>query len=311
MIAVLAVAAFLASRSPQEPEPTADLAGKTIPAEAGLERAAGPTSPAPPAHRVPVDELAVQLGLQQSLRGVRLPIETRAGSLSIGKEAGESGKQVLMLDATPVAGLRDDQIVLAHRAEYTDREVLVGFTQCAGATPPCGVRKPFWVVLRAGQPPVIRLAPELWTSSTAGVVTARDTGVRVDLGVWNGERRATTLTHAGDLETARQRAPIAALNRADCALVAESLEYCAASANCQSFASSARSIPRRAWARLTRIYHEKTGLDAAAYRELCVRSCEFGLTPSPQFIRQSTCSGAQRGQWATESPAAGLLGERG
>jgi serine/threonine protein kinase len=37
------------------------------------------------AHGVPLtDELAVQLELQQSLRGARLPIETRAGSLSIG-----------------------------------------------------------------------------------------------------------------------------------------------------------------------------------------------------------------------------------
>jgi hypothetical protein len=245
------------------------------------------------------------------LRGVGLPIETRAGPLDIGTETGETGKKGLMLDTTPVVGLRDDEIVLAHRAQYTDREVVVGFTRCAGATPPCGVRKPFWVVLRAGQPPETRLAPELWASSTAGVVTALATGVRVDLGVWNGERRATTLTHAGDLETARQRAPITALDRADCALVAESLESCATSTDCQSFASSARPIPRRVWARVTRLYHEKTGLDAAAYRELCVRSCEFGLTPSPQFIRESACSGAQRGQWATGSPAAGLLGERG
>ena len=311
LIAGLAVAAFLATRSPHEPAPAADLAGRAIPADTGLEGSGLPTPPVLPAPSVPTDEVAVQLKSQQSLRGVRLPIETRAGSLNIGAETGESGKQVLTLDATPVPGLRDDEIVLAHRAEYTDRDVVVGFTQCAGATPPCGVRKPFWMVLRAGQPPVTRLAPELWASSTAGVVTALDTGVRVDLGVWNGERRATTLTNAGDLETARQRAPIAALARADCALVAESLESCATSSNCQSFASSARPIPRRVWARLTRIYHEKTGLDAAAYRELCVRSCEFGLTPSPQFIRESACRGAQRGQWTPENPAAGLLGERG
>jgi hypothetical protein len=165
--------------------------------------------------------------------------------------------------------------------------------------------------LRAAQPPVVRVAPGLWASSTAGSVTAGNDGVRVDLGVWNGEHRAATLTTAGEIQIERQRVPIMALGRTDCALVAESLEACATSTNCRSFASSARRIPQRDWTRLTRIYHEKTGLNAAAYRSLCMRSCELGLTPSAAFIRENACSGAQRGQWAAQSPAAGLLGDQG
>ncbi|MBK6348745.1 MAG: hypothetical protein IPF50_02560 [Proteobacteria bacterium] len=54
------------------------------------------------------------------------------------------------------------------------------------------------------------------------------------------------------------------------------------------------------------LYHETTGLDAASFRALCVRSCELGLTPSDNFIRQRVCSGAPPDQWPPDDPAAGL-----
>jgi hypothetical protein len=54
------------------------------------------------------------------------------------------------------------------------------------------------------------------------------------------------------------------------------------------------------------MYHESTGLDAAVFRGLCIRSCELGLTPSLKLIRSNACSGAEPGQWLEGGPAAGL-----
>ena len=310
VVGTAAVALFV-TLVPHEAERAPDIAAERANAKAETRAVAStpPSARALPA--LPADPVASRLESVQALHGARLPIVTAAGSLGVGADNGAGGPKFLVLDGNPVSGLRDDAIALAHRAVYSDRDVVVGFAECAGASPPCGLRKPFWLLLRAAQPPVVRVAPGLWASSTAGSVTAGNGGVRVDLGVWNGERRAATLTTAGDIQTERQRVPIRALGRTDCALVAESLEACATSTNCQSFASSARRIPQSVWTRLTRIYHEKTGLDAGAYRNLCMRSCELGLTPSAEFIRENACSGAQRGQWAVANPAAGLLGQQG
>jgi hypothetical protein len=137
------------------------------------------------------------------------------------------------------------------------------------------------------------------------VIVSAD-GVRIDLGVWNGEHRSATLTAAGDIAIARKREPRRPLSRADCATVIEAAESCATSRDCRSFASSARPISSSRWQRLTRLYHETTGLDAASFRALCMRSCELGLTPSDNFIRQRVCSGAPADQWPPGDPAAGL-----
>jgi hypothetical protein len=56
-----------------------------------------------------------------------------------------------------------------------------------------------------------------------------------------------------------------------------------------------------------RLYHETTGLDDAAFRALCVRSCELGLTPSRGFVRSNVCNGARLGQWPPAGQAAGLM----
>ena len=69
-----------------------------------------------------------------------------------------------------------------------------------------------------------------------------------------------------------------------------------------ALASSARRLTDVQRERLESLYHESTGLDAAAYRSLCVRSCELGLTPSADFIRREACSGAAPGQWAGIGP---------
>ena len=102
------------------------------------------------------------------------------------------------------------------------------------------------------------------------------------------------------------QAPVRPLSRADCALVARSLEDCAVSWDCRSFALSAERIPAARWARLKRTYHETTGLDVAVFRILCVRSCELGFTPSYELIRRNACDGAKADQWPPLDTAGGL-----
>ena len=251
---------------------------------------------------------ASRLESQEVLSKTRLPVATIAGTLAIGHTDDSAARPVVLLDGVAVPGLRNDAISLTHRAVYSDREIVVGFTRCNGSIAPCGLQQPFWLELRPGQPPTVRRATGLWVGpgTGAGSVVASVNGVQVDLGVWNGERRSATLTAAGDVAVARRREPRRSLNRADCATVIKAAESCATSRDCSSFKSSARSIPASRWERLTRLYHESTGLDAAAFRALCVRSCELGLTPSDALIQRRVCSGAAPDQWPPNDPAAGL-----
>ena len=251
---------------------------------------------------------ASRLELQEVLSKARLPLATTAGTLAIGYADEYATRPVVLLNGAAVPGLRNDAISLTYRAVYSDREIVVGFTRCNGTIAPCGLQQPFWLELRPGQPPTVRRATGLWvgpgTGAGAGVASAN--GVQVDLGVWNGEHRSATLTAAGNVTVSRKREPRRPLNRADCAAVIKAAESCATSRDCSSFKSSARPISSSRWQRLTRLYHESTGLDAAAFRALCVRSCELGLTPSDAFIQRRVCSGAAPGQWPPDEPAAGL-----
>jgi hypothetical protein len=88
--------------------------------------------------------------------------------------------------------------------------------------------------------------------------------------------------------------------------VVRSLEACAASRDCSSFATSAERIPAAQWQQLSRLYHETTGLNAGNFRDLCQRSCELHLTPSPGFIRSNACNGAESDQWPADEPGSGL-----
>jgi hypothetical protein len=255
-----------------------------------------------------VQDVARRLESQESLRKVREPVTTMAGTLAIGLASQPDARQVVLLDGVAVPALRDDAITLAHRAVFADHEIVVGFTQCKGTVAPCGVRQPFWLELRAGLPPTVRRATGLWVGAGtgAGTVVASTDGVDVDLGLWNGERRRASLTATGDIAVARKREPRRPLSQAACSTVIKAAESCATSRDCRSFTSSARPISATQWERLTRLYHESTGLDAASFRALCVRSCELGLTPSDGFIRQRVCSGSPPGQWPADNPAAGL-----
>jgi hypothetical protein len=244
---------------------------------------------------------------QQDLRDASPPLVTQSGSLAIASH-GDGGKaNRLLLDGIVIPGLRDDVLSLAHRAVFTDREVVVGFSRCNGPDYPCALQQPYWLELRRDAPPVLRRLPGLWVSSGAGAVTATDRGAQIDLGLWNGERRTALLTAAGNILVSRATESGRALSRADCSEVIQAAESCSRSRDCSSFAASARPISAPRWARLQRLHHETTGLDAAAFRALCVRSCELGLTPSRSFIRRTVCSGAQPGQWLSVGPDAGLM----
>jgi hypothetical protein len=249
-----------------------------------------------------------RLESQESLRKPREPVMTVAGALAIGLTDPSGSQQVVLLDGVAVPELRDDSITLVHRATFSDREIVVGFAQCKGAVAPCGLRQPFWLELRAGQPPAVRRATSRWGGAGpgAGTVVVSTDGVQIDLGLWNGERRRASLTPAGDIAVARRREPRRPLSPTACATVIKAAESCATSRDCSSFRSSARPISATQWERLTRLYHESTGLDAASFRALCVRSCELGLTPSDGFVRQRVCSGAPPDQWPSDNPAAGL-----
>jgi hypothetical protein len=297
MIASLAVYALVSMRTSREPVPETRQAGEV------RQLALASTDTPRPA----LNGAAGRLESRPNPGVAALPVETAAATLAIGT-AGDAGRaRIVLLNGNAVPGLRDDAITLAHRAVFPDREVVVGFTQCNGAAAPCGLQQPFWLELRAGLPPNVRRVPGLWASTGAGSVSVADGSVRVDLGMWNGERRNATLTATGDIVVSRTRAPRKALNRADCATVIQSADACAASRDCSSFASSARPVSPSQWARLTRLYHESTGFDDTAFRALCVRSCQLGLTPSPGFIRRYVCSGARPDQWPPDEPAVGLI----
>jgi hypothetical protein len=281
------------------------VAPESSPAHAGGVDAPGP----PPTHSVrPEPERAVaRLESQQDLQPSSLPLTTAAGTLAIAKATDDEQASIVLLNDAAIAGLRADTVSLAHRTVYSDRDVIVGFTQCNDTAAPCAHRQPFWLELRDGAPPNLRRMPGMWASTSAGSVAATDAGVQVDLGVWNGERRTAVFTVAGNIVISRTPEPPRALSRADCTTVIQSAESCATSRDCSSLANSAQRVTPSRRAQLMRLYHESTGLDYAAFGALCVRSCELGLTPSPSFIRRTVCAGAQPGQWSSLDPAEGLL----
>lgn len=254
----------------------------------------------------PATTTVAALQSQRALQATDDQLATAVGMLRIA--AGEEGtcRQAVRLDDEPVPDTCDESLVFVHHAVFADREVVVGLRKCGQESAACRWRRPFWLELRPGEGPTLREQRGLWAGSEPVAVEASDEAVRVDLGIWNGERRVATLTATGNLVVQRERVPSAPLSRDDCSAVARSLDDCAASRECASFADAARRIPAARWASLERLYHESTGLEVEAYRKLCVRACQLGMTPSPGLVRQYACQGAQPGQWPAGDPASGL-----
>ena len=289
------------SREPKAPP----VAALDAPSPAAVD-AVQPEPVAPAAPRAAIGTAVAELISEQSLKATDTTLQTIAGTLSILPAEDGQCQRIGRLDGDVVPDLCEDRLEFAHRAVFTDREVIVGFTRCDDAEAPCGLQTPFWLELRSGSPPMLRRMPALWVGSTRPVVSASSAGVQVDLGTWNGERRLATLSAAGNLLVERGGAPVRPLSRSDCAIVARSLEDCAVSRDCSSFALSAQRISASRWARLKRAYHETTGLDVEVFRSLCMRSCELGFTPSYELIRRNACDGAKSGQWPLDDPAGGL-----
>jgi hypothetical protein len=188
--------------------------------------------------------------------------------------------------------------MLVHRSVYADREVIVGFSDCLASTPACERKEPFWLLLRRSQPPVFMRPPGLRANRNAGVVTALPSGVHVDLGLWNGVRQIATLTSLNNIYVTRVSERPAPLSSADCRSVAAVLESCAESRVCDSYEGIIRSVSPGRMAPVQRLFHETTGLNAAMFRSVCVRSCQLGLTPTSGLVRREVCGGAVTGQWA-------------
>jgi serine/threonine protein kinase len=304
-VLVLSAGYLLLSVEPAREPKTPSVAAVDAPSPAAID-AVQPAPVAPTTPRASIETAVAELISKQDLKATDTTIETVVGALSILPAEDGQCQRIGLPDGNTVPDLCEDRIAFAHRAVFADREVIVGFTRCDDAEAPCGLRRPFWLELRTGSPPTLRHMPTLWVGSSQPVVSASSAGVEVDLGTWNGERRLATLSAAGNLVVERSRAPIRALSRSDCAIVARSLEDCAVNRDCGSFALSAQRIPASRWAGLKRAYHETTGLDVAVFRNLCVRSCELGFTPSYELIRRNACDGAKPDQWPLDDPAGGL-----
>lgn len=227
-------------------------------------------------------------------------LSAAAGRLQVIQDPGRADLKLLQLAGTTVRGLAGQQIELAHRAEFSDREVVVGFTDCDENGVDCGRRRPFWLVLRPDEEPLLKLGGAE-VSSGSGAVTALDNGVHVELGVRDGDRRTALLTHLNDVYLTRIPEPRRPLDRQACRTVTAALERCAASRDCGTLSGSASRLTEAQRTELRRLYHETTGFDAQAFGALCQRSCELGLTPSRGFVRANACNGSPPGQWAAGS----------
>ncbi len=225
-------------------------------------------------------------------------VPTLAGLLRIVPRASGAG-EALELDGAAVEGIAGDEIWLARRLTFADREVVVGFTGCNAATPACALRRPFWLVLRPGEAPEPVQAPGLWATVEAGAVSADATGVAVDLGVTGGERSSATLTRRDLLHLQVRPAAATPLSAGQCATVARALEDCtrAELSSCATPEGSSSTIGADRRLALAYLFHHTAGFHEPAFVALCARSCELGATPSDKLVREELCSGADPAQW--------------
>jgi hypothetical protein len=298
-------------RPPSEPASRPDLTDATpspvARPDASQRSQAQPAAPAPNAPRsASVAAIAggrpiSRLLAFEDLRSAPLPISTIAGPIDVATRAGPPRVSLVTINGTPLDASRAEINVLAYRSVYSDREVIVGFSDCTGSTRACERKEPFWLLLRKATPPVLKRSPGLRANQSAGAVTAVSSGVHVDLGLWDGTRHTATLTSLNDVYVTRVAERPAPLSDADCGAVAAALESCAASRACGSYEAVVGSVPPARLSAVRRLFHETTGLNAAMFRSVCVRSCELGLTPTNTLVRREVCGGATPGQWSTVS----------
>jgi hypothetical protein len=230
----------------------------------------------------------------RALRPRDLPLSTALGTVSVVRRAGVA---IPAVNRRAVDAVGAPSLTFNHLADFGQRIVLTGFASCASSSPQCRGTAPFWLVLRPGREPRIVRSTGTAPAGKPLEIVALPSGIHVDLGVWNGMRRTAMLTSGDTAWLAATREPVRRLGRNECQQAQRALESCAAVRGCSSFGAVARSIPEQRATAVRRLFHETTGLNARGFRDLCVRSCQLGLTPTRAFVQQRVCGGADAGQW--------------
>jgi hypothetical protein len=307
-LAALAITAWFAA-APRKPLPHDQGAGAVPAASAVVPSGSNerPDSPDGPAAVVSSHTPAVVLSARD-LRKVVPPIQSIGGTVGVVEDPADPAEKVLTVDGALVPGVKGNLVELAHEVRFTNRDVVLGYTDCVEAGAPCRRRRPFWIVLRGDAPVRVVRSNEIWSASAEGEISALDSGIHVPLGVWDGVHRIQTLTARDDLYITRSIPPARPLDRDDCREVSRALESCSRSSDCGTFASSMERIPPGRLRTLNRMFHETTGFNAPAFVEFCMTSCRLALTPSYSFTRKRVCSGSEPGQWT--APAAQIPGEQ-
>jgi hypothetical protein len=228
------------------------------------------------------------------LRPRDVPLRTALGTVSIVRRSGVS---IPAVNRHTVDDVGATSVAFNHLADFGQRIVVTGFASCASSSPQCRGSAPFWLVLRAGKEPRIVRSSGTAVPGAPREIVALPSGIHVDLGVWDGMRRSALLTSGDTPWLVATREPRRRLDRNECLQAQRALESCAAVRGCGSFDAIARAIPAQRAAAIRQLFHQTTGLDAAGFRSLCVRSCQLGLTPTRSFVQQSVCGGAEPGQW--------------
>jgi len=223
-----------------------------------------------------------------------MPLMTRFGRVSIVPRA---SLVLLQVDGRDIDRVGAPAIRLVNLADFQERIVLTGYATCAEMRPDCAASAPFWLILRAHSAPRIVRSGAAASTASGRSVTALASGISVELGVWNGVRRTAMLTARDDPYLVSLREPRTPLERGQCTQVQRALESCATMRGCGSFADVAERLPVPRAVAVRRLFHETTGLDAAQFRRVCVRSCQLGLTPTRAYVQRQICSGAEAGQW--------------
>jgi hypothetical protein len=230
----------------------------------------------------------------RTLRPRDLPVSTTLGSISIVRRA---GIEIPAVDRRTIDDVGAPSIAFDHLADYGQRIVVTGFASCVSGAPQCTGSAPFWLVLRHGKEPRLVRSSGAAVPGASREIVALPSGIHVDLGVWDGMRRGALLTSGDSPWLVTTAEPRRRLERNECLQAQRALESCAAVRGCGSYAAIARGIPAQRAAAVRALFHQTTGLNAAGFRSLCVRSCQLGLTPTRSFVQQRVCNGADRGQW--------------
>jgi hypothetical protein len=221
-------------------------------------------------------------------------VTTALGTVWIVRRA---GLEIPAVDRRTVDDVGAPSIAFKHLADFGQRIVFTGFASCASSSPQCMGSAPFWLVLRDGKEPRLVRSSGSAVARASREVVALPSGIHVDLGVWNGIHRSALLTSGDTPWLVATKEPRRRLDRNECLQAQRALDSCAAVRSCGSFAAIARGIPAQRTSAVRQLFHETTGLNAAGFRSVCVRSCQLGLTPTRSFVQQRVCNGADPGQW--------------